>query len=148
MLNYWSLLTGAGKHEVDTVERGLEEGTYHPAEAKRDLAEKLVCLYHSADAARGARAHFDRVFKEKDKPVDMPGAPLPAEAVVEGKVWLPRLLTLTGLASSNGEARRLIEQGGVKVDDVVITDPKAELEPDALRGAVVQVGKRKFLRLI
>jgi tyrosyl-tRNA synthetase len=148
MLNYWSLLTGAGKHEVDTVQRGLEEGTYHPAEAKRDLAEKLVCLYHSADAARGARAHFDRVFREKDKPVDMPEAPLPAEAVVEGKVWLPRLLTLTGLASSNGEARRLLEQRGVKVNDVVITDPKAELELDTLHGAVVQVGKRKFLRLI
>ncbi len=147
MVDYWSLLTGAAKREVDEVEHRLQEGAYHPAEAKRDLAEKLVTLYYSAEAARDARAHFDRVFKEKDKPAEIPETALPAEAVVEGRVWLPRLLTSTGLASSNGEARRLIEQGGVRVDDVTVQDAKAEMAPEALRGVVVQVGKRKFLRI-
>jgi tyrosyl-tRNA synthetase len=148
MINYWSLLTGATRREVETVERSLQEGSYHPAEAKRDLAVKLVTLYHSAEAAVRARAHFDRLFKEKDRPADIPEATLPAEAVQGGLVWLPRLLTLMKLATSNGEARRLIEQGGVRLDDVVLQDPGAELDPESLRGAVLQVGKRKFLRIV
>ena len=65
-----------------------------------------------------------------------------------GLVWLPRLLTGLGLAPSNGEARRLIQQGGVRVGDVVIQDPAMEMEADSLRGTVIQVGKRRFLRVI
>jgi tyrosyl-tRNA synthetase len=148
MVTYWSLLTDAGKHEVEKVESGLREGTYHPAEAKRDLAERLVALYHSPEAGLAARAHFDRVFKEKDLPSAVPEAVIPPEAVQKGSVWLPRLLTLLGLASSNAEAKRLIEQGGVRVGDTVLRDAGAELDPADLRGAVLQVGKRKFLRLL
>jgi tyrosyl-tRNA synthetase len=148
MVTYWSLLTGARKREVESVERRLLEGDYHPAEAKRDLAERLVTLYHSVEAGAGARAHFDRVFKEKDRPVEIPETTLPEEAVQDGTVWLPRLLTLLGLASSNGEARRLVEQGGVRIDDVVLQDPQAELDPASLRGCVLQVGKRKFLQIV
>lgn len=148
MIDYWSLLTGADKQEVEAVQSALREGAYHPAEAKRDLAERLVTLYHSAEAARNARAHFDRVFKEKDRPAEIPEVSLPAEAVVAGRVWLPRLLTTLGLASSNGEARRLIDQGGVRLDDTVLRDPGAELEADGLRGAVLQVGKRRFVRIV
>ncbi len=92
--------------------------------------------------------HFDRVFKEKDRPAEIPEAALPAETVLEGRVWLPRLLTTLKLASSNGEARRLIEQGGVRLNDAVIKDPGVELEPESLHGAVLQVGKRKFLRIL
>ena len=117
-------------------------------QAKRDLAERLVTLYHSAEAAAGARAHFDRVFKEKDRPEIIPEAALPDALVRDGTVWLPRLLTELGLAASNGEARRLVEQGGVRLDDTVLRDPAAELDPAILRGAVLQVGKRKFLRIL
>jgi len=148
MIDYWSLLTGADKHEVEAVQSALGDGSYHPAEAKRDLAERLVTLYHSAEAARNARAHFDRVFKEKERPAEIPEVTLPAEAVVAGRVWLPRLLTALGLASSNGEARRLVDQGGVKLDGSVLTDQGAELEAEGLRGAVLQVGKRRFVRIV
>jgi tyrosyl-tRNA synthetase len=148
MVTYLSLLTGARRREVQAFEAGLRDGSYHPAQAKRDLAERLVGLYHSPDLAAQARARFDRVFKEKDRPDTVPEAPLPEDVVREGRVWLPRLLTGLGLAASNGEARRLIEQGGVKLDDTVLGDPGAELEEAALRGAVLQVGKRKFLRIL
>ena len=147
MLTYWSLLTGAGKREVEAVESRLASGEYHPAEAKRDLGERLVALYHSAEAAKDARASFDRVFKERESPTDMPIAALPAEAVQNGLVWLPRLLTVLGLAPSNGEARRLIEQGGVKLQGELCRDPSVELEPAALRGCVLQVGRRRFVKI-
>ncbi|OFW61311.1 MAG: tyrosine--tRNA ligase [Actinobacteria bacterium RBG_16_64_13] len=148
MVTYWRLLTGAGKLEVQTVERRLAEGGYHPAEAKRDLAERLVTLYHSSGAATAARSHFDRVFKERDRPEIIPEASIPSEVIQNGSVWLPRLLTALGLASSNGEAKRLIEQGGVRLDDAVLQDASAELAAAELAGSVLQVGKRRFLRLI
>lgn len=147
MVTYLSLLTGARRREVEAFEHGLQEGSYHPAQAKRDLAERIVGLYHSPDRAAQARAQFDRVFKDRDRPEAIPEVALPAEAIREGRVWLPRLLTALGLASSKGEARRLIEQGGVKLDDTVLVDPSAELDPAALHGAVLQVGKRKFVRI-
>ena len=148
MLTYWRLLTGAGKREIDAIERRLAAGEYHPAEAKRDLAQRLVSLYHSPQMAAGARAHFDRVFKEKDRPEVIPEVALPPEAVQNGSVWLPRLLSTLKLAASNGEARRLIEQGGVRLDDTVLQDPGVELDPTRLHGAILQVGKRKFLRIV
>ncbi len=147
MSTYMSLVSGATFREVEAFQSGLADGSYHPAQAKRDLAERVVRLYHGAEAASAARAGFDRVFKEKDQPEDIPETPLPAECVRDGRVWLPRLLTETGLVASNGEARRLIEQGGVRVDDRVVSDTTTEFEPAALSGAVVQVGKRKFLRI-
>jgi tyrosyl-tRNA synthetase len=147
MPTYWTLLTGAGHREIEDIQKRLADGSYHPAQAKRDLAERLVSLYHPAEAAHAAREHFDRVFKSRELPEDLPEAHLPAEAVKDGSVWLPRLLTMLGLAASNGEARRLIEQGGVKLDDEVLKDPGAELAPERLAGAVLQVGRRRFLKI-
>ena len=148
MLTYFALLTGAGRHEVDRVEEGLKQGTYHPAQAKRDLAERIVGLYHSSHAALAARENFDRVFKDRDRPESIPERDLPADAVRDGRVWLPRLLTSLGLATSNGEARRLIEQGGVKLNDETVDDPQADLAVDMVRGAVLQVGRRRFVKIL
>ena len=77
----------------------------------------------------------------------MPERPIPADALRDGKVWLPKVLVGTGLAASNGEARRAVQQGGVRLDGVPLDDPEAEFEPEALRGKVLQVGRRRFVRL-
>jgi tyrosyl-tRNA synthetase len=148
MGTYFTLLTGAGHREVEAIEGGLADGSYHPAEAKRDLAERITALYHGEQAGREARAAFDRVFKERERPVDAPEASLPAGAIVDGRVWLPRLLAELGLATSRGEARRLIQQGGVRIDGDVVKDPAAEYEPEALAGVLLQVGRRRFLRVV
>jgi len=148
MVTYWTLLTGASRHEVESIEERLASGEYHPALAKRDLAERLVALYHSPEAAKKAREWFDRVFREKERPDEIPEATLPSEAVKEGKVWLPRLLVLLGLANSNAEVRRLMEQGGLRMNGEVLTDVNREFTPGELKGAVFQVGKRKFVRLV
>lgn len=147
MVTYWTLLTGAGYREIEDIQRRLSKGTYHPAEAKRDLAGRLVSLYHSSEAARAAREHFDRVFKARELPADLPEVDLPGEAVKDGRIWLPRLLTLLGLAASNGEARRLIEQGGVKLNDVVLRDAATEVAPEQVTGGVLQVGRRRFVKI-
>lgn len=148
MVTYFALLTDAGRREAASFEQRLADGTYHPAEAKRDLAEKIVSLYHSPAQGAQARTQFDRIFKERDRPDAIPEVTLPPDVIREGRVWLPRLLTGLGLASSNGEARRLVEQGGVKFNDTVLDNASVELEPASLRGVVIQVGKRKFLRVI
>lgn len=148
MATYWTLLTGAGHVEVENVQARLASGDYHPAEAKRDLAERIVTLYHGAEAADLARSHFDRVFREKERPEEMEEAVLPPAAVQNGTVWLPRLLVELGLAASNGEARRLIAQGGVRIDGTVVSDAGTEHEPEGLRGVALQVGRRRFVRII
>jgi tyrosyl-tRNA synthetase len=148
MMTYFELLSGSSKKELEELGASLADGSLHPAQAKRDLAEKLVLLYHGAEQASHARREFDRIFKEKDRPEVIAEMPVPTDAIRDGKIWLPRLLTALGLASSNGEARRLIEQGGAKVDDRPVTDPAAEFDVEALHGVVIQVGKRKFLRIL
>lgn len=147
MPTYWTLLAGAGHREIEDVQRRLRAGTYHPAEAKRDLAQRIVALYHGAAAASEARGRFDRVFKQKEQPPEIPEVPLPSAAVVDGSVWLPRLLTLLGLTASNGEARRLIEQGGVKIDGRTVNARDVDLPPEEVRGRVLQCGKRRFVRV-
>jgi tyrosyl-tRNA synthetase len=139
-------LIGASKREVEDVGRRLSGGDYHPAVAKRDLAERLVALYHSATAGQAARARFDRVFKDKDDPEDIVTVTMPPEVVQDGKVWVPRLLTALGLTTSNGEARRAMEQGGVRLRGELLRDPGAEIDAASLIGAVLQVGKRKFVK--
>jgi tyrosyl-tRNA synthetase len=148
MITYWTLLTGAGHREVEDVGHRLGTGAYHPAEAKRDLAERLVGLYHGPEMALTARAHFDRVFRDQERPEDIPEVALPPEAVVDGRVWLPRLLACLGLVSSNAEGRRLLEQGGIRLDGTVAGSEAADLDPETLRGVVIQAGKRRFVRLI
>jgi tyrosyl-tRNA synthetase len=144
---WFRLCTGLPPEELDAIERGLADGSLHPAEQKRRLARELVTRYHGGDAARAAEKRFDMVFRQHDIPDDVPAASIPSKAVRDGTVWLPRLLAATGLASSNADARRQIEQGGVRLDGQPVTDPDAEFAPADLSGRVVQVGRRRFLRL-
>jgi tyrosyl-tRNA synthetase len=144
---WFRLCTGLSPEELDAIDRARADGSLHPAEAKRRLAAEIVTRYHGADAAQEAADRFDLVHREREIPDDVPGATIPPEAVHDGRVWLPRLLATTGLAASNADARRLIEQGGVRIDGETVDDPDAELTPEDLAGRVLQVGRRRFLRL-
>jgi tyrosyl-tRNA synthetase len=145
---WFRLCTGLGPEELEEVERGLVDGTLHPAEAKRRLAAEIVSRYHGPQAAAEVRSRFDRVHRRHEVPEDVPEVRVPAEAVLDGRVWLPRLLAAAGLASSNADARRLIEQGGVRIDGEVVEEPDVEFEASALVGRVIQVGRRRFVRLV
>jgi tyrosyl-tRNA synthetase len=147
IVHYFHLCTTLEPGELNRIERGLTDRSLHPAEQKRRLAHEIVRLYQGQDAADAAEARFDRVHVERELPEDIEESSIPATAVKDGKVWLPRLLTALSLAASNSDARRLIEQGGVRVDGEPVTDPDAELSPDQLSGRVLQTGRRKFVRL-
>jgi tyrosyl-tRNA synthetase len=145
---YELLCTDLGSDDHDRVVAGLREGTIHPNDEKRRMARAVVDLYHGPGSGEAAEARFDVVHRAHEIPDDVAEAPLPAAAVRDGVVWLPRVLRETGLAASNGEARRLIEQGGVRIAGEVVTDPDAELRTEDLAGKVLQVGRRRFVRIL
>jgi tyrosyl-tRNA synthetase len=147
IVRYLRLAAGLQPKEVEGVEQGLASGKLHPNTEKRRMAREVVALYHGEAEAAAAEGRFDLVHREREVPQDVPEVPLPAEAAVDGKVWLPRLLARLGLAESNSAGRRRIEEGGVRIDGEVVTDPGVELEPEALAGRVIQVGRRKFVRI-
>jgi tyrosyl-tRNA synthetase len=145
---YLVLCAGLSSEAAAEVEAGLADGSVHPVKAKRDMARRVVALYHGDDAAAAAEAHFDTVHVEHEIPGDVPEMALPEGAVRDGRVWIARLLVELGLASSNADARRLVEGGGVRIDGEVVADAAAELEPAAVRGRVVQVGRRRFVKVV
>jgi tyrosyl-tRNA synthetase len=147
IVQYFRLCTALMPQELDRIERGLTDASLHPADQKRRLAREIVRLYGGEEAAAAAERWFDRVHVEREIPEDLEEISIPAAAVKDGKVWLPRLLAGAGLASSNSDARRLIEQGGVRVDGEPVTDPDAEISLEDLTGKVLQVGRRKFVQL-
>jgi len=147
IVKYLRLCSALDPGEIARIEAGLADGAVHPNEAKRLLARSIADLYHGPGSGAEAEARFDLIHREGEIPADVPEIALPADAVRDGRVWLPRLLVATRLAASNGEARRAIEQGGVRVDGEVVADPDIELAADQLAGKVVQVGRRRFVRV-
>jgi tyrosyl-tRNA synthetase len=133
--------------ESERVAAGLADGTLDPWSEKRRMAREVVDLYHGAGAGAAALERFDAVHREHEMPTDVAELAIPQDVVHDGRVWLPRLLTATGLAASNAAARRLIEQGGVRLGGLPVTDPESEIPVDALRGEILQVSRRKFVRL-
>jgi tyrosyl-tRNA synthetase len=112
-----------------------------PRDTKRALARAIVERFHDADAARAAEAHFDRVVVRHEAPDEMP------ELVVSnGTQHLPEILSAE-LGLSRSDVRRMVSQGGVKLNGEAIPADQLDLEPDGLDGAVLQVGKRQFRRL-
>jgi tyrosyl-tRNA synthetase len=134
-------------NEAERVAAGISDGTRDPWQEKRRMARQVVDLYHGAGAGEDAQVRFDLVHKEHEIPDDVPEMQIPASTLRDGRIWLPRLLADTGLVGSNAEGRRLLAQGGVRLDGDVVGNPDAELELGDLRGKVIQVGRRKFLRL-
>lgn len=141
MPEWYRLAGGADSAEVDTLVSGLDDGTVHPGEAKRALGRRIVARYHGDRGAAEAESAFDRLFKAHEVPDDVPVVALAGE----GSQSLPALLADAGLVSSRSESRRLIKQGAVKVDGAKVDSEF--LDAGALRGTVIQVGKRRFVRI-
>ncbi|TYA13087.1 tyrosine--tRNA ligase [Paenibacillus faecis] len=146
MLKYYELVTDLSNEELETLSEGVKSGAVHPRDAKMKLAHTLVRMYHGMDAAEGAQEHFVTVFQQRALPEDIEEIEVPAGELEDGSIKLIKLLTLIGFASSNGEAKRSIQQGAVKINEEKLTDVNAAI---ALAGGeVIQVGKRKFAKLL
>jgi tyrosyl-tRNA synthetase len=138
---YHRLLLGWFPKQVEELEKGLKDGTLHPNVEKMRLAHEIVSIFHSPEAADAARKRWDEVFRSGGIPEDIPQETLTAEEKV---VDILRRLKMVG---SGGEAKRLIEQNGVRLNEQLVTDAMAVVKLDMLP-AVLQVGKRKFVRLV
>ena len=146
IVTYLECVTGMPMEDVREIEKSLMKGG-NPKEAKMRLAREVVTLYHGTEAAQHEEDQFTSVFSKHELPQDIKEV-----RVKKGSLVLD-LLVKAKLASSKGEARRLIEQGGVHVQDKTVKGIDATVEegltPEALtNGVVLKVGKRKFLRLL
>ncbi len=146
MVKYYRLCTALPVPEVEAIESALSDGSAHPNQLKRRLAREVVALYHGADAAGQAEEAFDRVFKRHELPADVP------EVAIErtDPVHVPTLLKAAGLAPTTSEARRLIDGGALRIDGEAADLPAGSYDMSwtALEGRVIQVGKRRFARVI
>jgi tyrosyl-tRNA synthetase len=142
MWRYYELLTDLSTSDIEQMHNRATSGEVNPRDLKVELAKRIITDFHSKPAADGAEEEFNRVFRRKEVPDEI------EERTVAADSWkLPRLLVETGLASSMAEARRLIEQGGVRVDGERVTRAESEVDVRNEQAILIQVGKRRFLRV-
>ena len=147
MEQWFVLAAGYSSADAAAIATDVAEGERHPGETKRLLARAIVEIYHGAEAAHEAEAAFDLVFRAKETPDDVAAISLGAleEVVNDGLAYVPALLDSAGLVKSRSEARRLITQGAVKLDGERIATES--VPTGELIGNVIQVGKRRFIRI-
>ena len=147
MRDYFVLCTDIDLDEMEALLKDCASGVTNPRDVKRRLAQEVVTIYHSKEAAIEADAEWIRVHSSRELPTEIPSAVVPAEVIEEGKVWICKLLVSTGMASGTGEARRLIQQGGVKLDGEKVADATQLISVSQLEGAVLKVGAKRFVKL-
>lgn len=146
MVKYYELATDMTNEELDALRRGLADGSVHPRDAKMRLARTFVRMFHGEQAAQEAEQHFVTVFQRRALPEDIAEAELPGAELGEGgMIRAAKLLVALGLQASNGEAKRSIQGGAVRLNEQRIDDPNADVA--VKDGDVVQVGKRKFAKI-
>ncbi len=142
MEEYYRLATTLSSAEIDSILEGVKSGKIHPRNAKMRLAREIVALYHGDQAAGKAEENFMQVFQKGKMPSEMELFQFNSPAGIVS------VLVDSGLAASKSEARRLIQQGGVKINGERVSSVDLELEGDNKNEEkVIQVGKRKFARV-
>jgi len=138
---YYELASDVSKDELFEIKKQLDNQKVNPRDLKRRLARTFVTMYHNKDEALKAEEEFDKVFIKKDIPDDIP------EIKINGKeIGVLELLMEVKYANSKGEAKRLVNQGGVSIDGNKVNDMSSSI---ILKdGMVLKVGKRKFIKLI
>ena len=145
MWRYYELLTDLTPEDVSRLKADVEAGSRHPRDVKSELAKKIVADFHTQAEADRAEAEFIRRFREHQAPTDLEMRSIKAASQ---KVKLVDLLVQLDLAPSKAEARRLISQGGVKLNGEKIVEAQYELDASVIKEASLQVGKLKFLKVV
>lgn len=139
MPGYYRLVTRFEPPQVAQVEADLMSGRLHPRDAKMHLAREIVSIFHGDAAAARAEEHFKTVFQQRELPPDMP------EHSLNDPINIVDLMQAAGVVNSKREARRLIQQQGVKLDGEVVESADTTIEPG--QAEVLQVGRRRFVKL-
>lgn len=139
IMNYFCYATTIDQESLDAIKAELDSGV-NPMIIKKRLAYEIVSLYHGAQAAQAAQEAFEKQFSQREIPDD-----IPEFVTSEERYKLVKLMLDCGLCSGSGEAKRLIQGGGVSINNVKITTTDAEI--DIEDGAILRVGKRKFVRI-
>jgi len=141
--SYFKLALSYTEERLKEVKEILKDRKTNPRDTKFRLAREIVKLYHNEEEAEKAAFEFEKIFKKRELPDEIVEFPIESN---ENQLWIIELLTLTKMANSNAEARRLVEQGGVKVNGKRITDINTEIRLDT--PFILKVGKRRFLKII
>jgi tyrosyl-tRNA synthetase len=142
MWRYYELCTDLSAEQIEARRDRAESGDVNPRDLKVELAKRIIMDFHSVAAAQAAEDEFNRIFRSKEIPAEI------ETREVKAGVWqLPQLLVEAGLAESKAEARRLIEQGGVRIGGVRQGDPGIVIGLKSGEESLLQVGKRRFLRV-
>ena len=139
--NYFELVLCYPNEAMSSIRKELKRS--NPRDLKFRLATEIVSLYHNKDKAKKSAEEFERVFKLKKLPTNIPELIVNTDS---GSIWIVKLLTTSGMANTNSEARRLIEQGGVEIANKKITDTDATIKLE--EPFIMKVGKRRFLKII
>ena len=141
MYRYYEVITEISQEEITKMKEDINKGILHPMEAKKRLGEEVVKIYHNEEEGKKARDWFENVFSKKNLDVDLPEIELDYKET--GVIDL--LVKETGLLNSTSEARRLIEQGGFKINDEPVKDVKAAVNIQS--GMIIRAGKKKIVKV-
>jgi tyrosyl-tRNA synthetase len=142
MFRFYELVSSVSLEELEKIKTDVKSGTLHPMEAKKRLAAELADRFCGGGAGAKARLEFENVFSKKNMPDDIPVV----EIAWEGeKMKLVKLMSTSGVATSNSDARRLVQQGAVEVNEVPVKDSDASYDPKEL---LLRVGKKRFVKVL
>ena len=141
---YYELLTDRSAEQIAALKQDVSSGSLHPMDAKMRLAEEIVLGFHGAEAARKAAENFQRVFRDRQSPSEVPVHKVSCGPSKK----LTSLLVEWKLAPSKSEAERLIKHGGVEIDQSRVDDPRMDIDLSRPSQLLVRAGKKKFLRVI
>jgi tyrosyl-tRNA synthetase len=144
MWSYYELVTDRTPDEIAALKKEVSVGSLHPMDVKMRLAREIIAGFHGENAGRKAAENFQRVFRDRQAPVE---APVHRLSVGPSKK-LTSLLVELKLAPSRSEAERLIKQGGVEIDEHRVDDPRREIDLSKACAFLLRAGKKKFLRIV
>jgi tyrosyl-tRNA synthetase len=148
MIEYFNLLTRLPKEEITQIQENIEKGILNPSIAKRKLASNIIENLYDHASAENAENNFNRIFKDKSAPEHIDEFIINKKDHPSGKIKVISLLAQSRLCSSNSDAKRVIEQGGLKIGDNKITDINLELSLEEINSKIIQKGRRYFLKII
>jgi tyrosyl-tRNA synthetase len=143
MYRYYDLVSAVSLDDLQKIKDDIKSGALHPMEAKKRLAAEMADRFCGSGEGVKARAEFEKVFSKKDMPDDIPVVEIPWEGE---KIKLVKLMSTSGTVTSSSEARRMIQQGAVEVNEQPIKDIHAEFSSDG--EYILRVGKKRFVKVV